>query len=46
VGLGALATVAVAGTTIIVSRQRRTWIDSDDHVIGERLRARLADLRS
>jgi len=46
IGLGALAAVAVAGATAVVVRQRRTWVDADDTEIAERLRGRLAELRS
>lgn len=46
VGLGALTAVAVAGSTAVVNRQRRDWVDTDDITIGDRLRARLHELRT
>ncbi|MBK9179783.1 MAG: hypothetical protein IPM45_09475 [Acidimicrobiales bacterium] len=45
VGLGALAAVAVAGTVAVV-RSRRPWVDADDTEIGQRLHARLDELRA
>jgi len=41
-----LATVAVAGTGAVVVRQRRSWVETEDAEIADRLRQRLADLRS
>lgn len=46
VGLGALTAVAVAGTTVVVSRQRREWVDADDADLSARLRSRLLELRT
>ncbi len=45
VGLGALTAVAVAGTVVVV-RSRRHWVDADDGEIGQRLHARLDELRA
>lgn len=44
-GLGAIAAVAVTGA-VVVARSRRAYVEADDAEIGERLRARLDELRA
>lgn len=46
IGLGVIATVAAAGATALVVRQRRSWVDADDTTIAEHLKRRLAELRA